>query len=64
MRNIFQLYGIEEFDPIGEEYDPNKQEALAIVPIPKSTVGAVDAVDADGTSGSGEKNGKNGKNGN
>ena len=34
MEEIFKSYGIESFDPIGEHYDPNKQEALANTPTP------------------------------
>ena len=30
---IYEVYGIQEFDPVGEDFDPNKQEAMLKVPL-------------------------------
>lgn len=34
IKAVFERYGIKEFDPVGEDYDPNKQEALSTTPPP------------------------------
>lgn len=31
--SIYEVYGIQEFDPVGEDFDPNKQEAMLKVPL-------------------------------
>ena len=31
--NIFEIYGIEAFNPTGKIYDPNTQEAFLTVPL-------------------------------
>ena len=34
VRDILKKYDIEEFDPIGEDYNPNFQESLLQIPTP------------------------------
>lgn len=33
IKAIFEVYGIKEFDPLGENFDPNTQEALVTTPV-------------------------------
>lgn len=34
IKDILKKFGIEEFDPINQEYDPNTQESLLQIPTP------------------------------
>jgi molecular chaperone GrpE len=44
LKNLFAKYGIEEFDPTGQKYDPNTQESLLKIPIPKGSKKQSDTV--------------------
>jgi len=36
LQDVYREFGIEEFNPIGQEFDPNTQEGMMKIPVPEN----------------------------